>query len=112
MLIGVGAVAAQHLRVLADPDTLPLHDLDVRQPADNLVLDLERDDHGELGSFLDREGLVLQRSLAAGGRQVDSDGWTARRLQRERLDDAGARVVGVGQVLAAAQPEGLLVALE
>ena len=112
LLVRVGPVAAQHLAVLADADALALDDLDVREAADDLVLDLEGDDHGELGALLDGEGLVLERGLAARLGEVDRDGRAAGGLEREGLDDAGARVRRVGEVLAAAEAEGFFVALE
>ena len=102
LLVRVGPVAAEHLAVLADAEALALDDLDVREAADDLVLDLEGDDHGELGPLLDGEGLLLERGLAARSGQVDGDGRAAGGLEGEGLDDARARVAVVGQVLAAA----------
>jgi len=92
LLVRVGPVAPQHLAVLADADALALDDLDVREPADDLVLDLEGDDHGELGALLDREGLVLEGGLASRLGEVDGDGSAAGGLEGEGLDNAGARV--------------------
>ncbi len=63
---GDEAAAYNHLRVLGDADALALDDLDVVEAAEDLVLDLELGAHGEFGTLLDLEGLVLERGLAAG----------------------------------------------
>lgn len=114
VLIRVGRITANHLARLAtgDPDLAAPDRLDVVQAAQNLVLHLELGLHGELGTLLDGEGLLLEVLQRPGRRQVDHDGLPAGRLHGERVDDAHARVVGVGQVVAAAEAEGLLVALE
>lgn len=112
LLVRVGRVAADHLRVFGDLDALAFDDLDVVQTAQDLVLNLELGAHGELGALLDLEGLVLQGSLAAGGRQVDGLGVATGRVHGEGQDDADARVVGVRDVGAGTQAERLLVALE
>lgn len=101
-----------HLRVLGHTDALALDDLDVVQAAEDLVLDLELGAHGELGALLDGKGLVLEGGLAARGGQVNGDGRATRRVHGEGEDDADAAVVGVGNVLAAAEAEGFLVSLE
>jgi len=103
-----------HLIRLAtrNPDALALDHLDVVQAAQDLVLDLELGAHGEGGALLDLEGVLLEVLGAAGGRQVDHDGRAARRVHGEGLDDADARVIGIRQVLAAAQAERLLIALQ
>lgn len=80
LLISVGSIAANHLRVLGDSDTLSLDDLDVVKTAENLVLDLELGAHGELGTLLDVERLVLEGGLASGGREIDGDGRATRRV--------------------------------
>ena len=105
-------ITHQHFAILANLNTLTLDNLDILQAAENLMLNLERDDHRELRTLLDLEWLVLKRSLAAGLREVDCDGVAARRLHGQGMDDAYAGVVRVRQVLAAAEAEGLLVALE
>lgn len=73
------------------------------QTAENLVLDLELGSHGELGSLLDLEGLVLERGFAAWCGEVDGDGVAAGGIHGEGLDDANAGVVGIGKVFAAAE---------
>src|SRR6266699_924438 len=55
---GLGEGSYNHLAVLADPDALALDDLDVMEAAEDLVLDLEGGNHGELGALLDLERLV------------------------------------------------------
>ena len=102
----------QHFAILANLDTLTLDDLDILQTTENLVLNLERDDHRELRALFDLEWLVLKCSLTARLREVDRDGVAARRLHGQGMDDADAGVVGVRKVFAAAEAEGLLVALE
>lgn len=82
------------------------------QTAQDLVLDLELGAHGELGTLLDLERVLLEGLFAAGDREVNGDGVAARSLHGEGVDDADTGVVGVGDVLAAAKAEGLLVALE
>jgi len=101
-----------HLGILANPDTLALHNLDVVETAENLVLDLESSDHGELGTLLDLEGLILEGELAAGLGQIDSDGIAAGALHGQGEDDAYSRIVGIGEVLAATETERFLVFLE
>lgn len=101
-----------HLRVLGDLDALPLNDLDIVQAAQNLMLDLERGRHGKLGALLDLEGLVLEVLLASGSGQVNGDGVAAGCVHRQGEDDADAGIVGVGDVLAAAEAERCLVSLE
>jgi hypothetical protein len=107
-------VAYNHLIRLAarNTDALPLDDLDVVQTAENLVLDPELGAHGEGGALLDLEGVLLEVVGAARGREVDHNRGAARRLHGERLDDADTGIVGVRQVVAAAQAERFLVALE
>lgn len=56
-----GLNADQHLLVLADTNALSLHDLDVLQAAQDVMLDLESGLHAELGSLFDGERLRLQR---------------------------------------------------
>jgi hypothetical protein len=112
LLISVGSIAANHLRVLRDSDTLSLDDLDVVKTAKNLMLDLELGAHGELGTLLDVERLVLKGGLAAGGREIDGDGRTAGRVHGQGEDNAHSGVVGVGDVGTTAETEGLLVSLE
>lgn len=101
-----------HLRVLGDLDTLALDDLDVVQTTQYLMLDLELGAHGELGAFLDFKGLVLEALLASRRGQVNRDGVAAGRVEGQSKDDADSGIVGVGNIFAAAQAEGLLVPLE
>lgn len=81
------------------------------EAAENLVLDLELSLHGELGTFLDLEWLVLQVGLAARLREVDDNGVAAGGLHGQGADDANTGVVRVREILAAAEAEGLLVSL-
>lgn len=76
------------------------------------MLDLEGGTHGELGTLLDLEGLVLEGLLAAGGGEVDCDGVAAGGLHGQGLDDADAGVVGVGDGVASSETQGLFVSLE
>ena len=101
-----------HLRVLGDPDALSLNDLNVVETAEDLVLDLELGAHGELGSLLDCEGLVLEGVLAAGSGEVNGDGVAAGRVHGQGQDDADSGVVGVRDVGATTETEGLLVSLQ
>ena len=101
-----------HLGILGDLDSLALDNLNVVQAAKDLVLDLELGDHGELGVLLDLEGAVLEGGLAAGSRQVDSNGRAAGGLHGQREDDADSGVLGVGDVGAATKTKGLLVSLQ
>lgn len=82
------------------------------QTAEDLVLHLELGRHGELGAFLDLEGLVLQGGLASGGGEVDRDGRAAGGVHGQGQDNADPGVIGVGNILAATEAEGLLVALQ
>lgn len=112
LYIAMGSETHDHLAVLGHPDALALHDLDVVQAAQDLVLDAEGGGHGELCAFLDLEGLVLEGVLAPGRGEVDGDWGAAGRVHGQGLDNADARVVGVGEVVAAGETEGFLVALE
>jgi hypothetical protein len=112
LLICVGGVAANHLIILGDSDALALNDLNVVQAAKDLVLDFELGAHGELGTLLDLEGLVLEGRLASRLGEIDGDGRTASRLHGEGEDDADSGVVGVGDGGAAAEAQRLLVPLE
>lgn len=112
LLISVGSIAANHLGVLGDSDTLSLDDLDVVKTAENLVLDLELGAHGELGTLLDVERLILEGGLASGGREIDGDGRAARRVHGQGENNADSGVVGVGDVSTTAETKGLLVSLE
>lgn len=100
VVVDIHGMAYNHLRVFRDLDALALDDLNVVEAAENLMLDLELGAHGKLGTFLDLEGLVLEALLAAWRGEVNRDGWAARRVHGEGEDDADARVVGVGDVLA------------
>lgn len=72
------------------------------------MLHLEARLHAEGGALLDGEGVLVQVLERAGLRQVDDDVLTALHLEAEREDDDFARVVGVREVVARAQAEGLL----
>jgi hypothetical protein len=112
LLICVGGIAANHLIILGDSDALALDHLNVVQAAEDLVLDFELGAHGELGTLLDLEGLVLEGRLASRLRQVDGDGRATSRLHRQGEDDADAGIVRVRDRGAAAEAERLLVSLE
>ena len=112
LLVSVGSVAANHLRVLGDSDTLSLDNLNVVKTAENLMLDLEFGAHGELGTLLDVEGLVLEGGLASRGREIDGDGRTTGGVHGQGENDADSGVVGVRDIGTAAETEGLLVSLE
>lgn len=66
-----------HLLVLANPDTLPLHNLNVLETRQNLMLNLELGNHGELGALLDLERLVLQGILGTLLGKINCDRWAA-----------------------------------
>lgn len=112
LLVGVGSVAANHLRVLGDSDTLSLDNLNVVKTTENLMLDLELGAHGELSTLLDVEGLVLEGGLASRGREIDGDGRTTGGVHGQGENDADSGVVGVRDIGTAAETEGLLVSLE
>lgn len=76
------------------------------------MLDLENDLDSESGTLLDREGLVLQLVERAGGRQLDHDVRTPLDLQRQGLDNALPRVVGVADGSAGVQSQGGLPAVQ
>lgn len=69
------------------------------------MLDLENDFGAELGALLDYEGFLLELLQRIRTGQVHNDIWTARRLNRQRLDDAGAGVVRVGDGIAGGQAQ-------
>lgn len=73
----------------------PVDDLDVLQPAQDLVLDAEARLHAERRALLDREGVLVERLERAGLRQVDDDVRPALDLEAERQDDDLARVLRV-----------------
>jgi hypothetical protein len=56
-----------HLTILAHTNTLALHNLNVVQPAENVMLHLERRRHRKLCALLDLEGLVLEGVRASRG---------------------------------------------
>lgn len=85
----------QHLLVLANPDPLSFHDLEVLQTTQHLVLDLEADLHAELGSLLDDEGLCFERFDASGGTEVDDDFRSACDFKAERCNDTFTLIGGV-----------------
>lgn len=66
------------------------------------MLNLELRLHAELSALLDRERLVLQVLQGTGLGEVDDDIWAAFDFERERMNDAGARIVGVGDGFAGA----------
>lgn len=72
------------------------------------MLDLELCLHAECSALLDGERLLLEGLKGAGRLEVDDDVGTAIDFETERVDDAFAGVVGVGDVLALAETEGSL----
>ena len=94
-----------HLALLANLDALALDNLDVVQTTENLVLDLEGSNHGELSTLLDLERLVLEGDLASRGGEVDGYGVSLRGFHSKGVDNADSGVVGVGQILATSQAE-------
>lgn len=83
----VRSITSQHLLILANPDTLSLHDLQVLQTAQNLMVDLEGNLDTECGAFLDGEGLVFQSFEGTGGGEIDDDVRTVFHLESERFDN-------------------------
>ena len=69
------------------------------------MLDLELGLHAERGALLDGEGLVVECFERTRRPQIDDDVVTAFDLEAEREDNAFARVVGIGDVLALAETE-------
>lgn len=72
--------AYNHLGILGNLDTLSLDHLNVVKTAQNLVLNLELGAHGELGTLLDLERLVLEAALTAGSGEIDGNGWATGRV--------------------------------
>lgn len=99
-------VTYEHLLVLADPDSLALDHLQVLQPAQHLVMHLKNSFCAELGSFLDRERLVLQLIQGVRPGEVDGDVGSSRRFDGQRFDDAFPRVFRIADRVASIQPEG------
>ena len=79
--------AHEHLFILAYPYAFPLDDLQVLQPAQDIMLNLEVGLHAELGTFLDGEGLRLQRLESAGSGQIDGDIRATLNLEGQGLND-------------------------
>lgn len=71
------------------------------------MLDAEAGLHAESGTFFDGERLLVERLEGAGLVEVDDDVGSAFGFQAEREQDHFARVVGVGDGVAAAETEGL-----
>jgi hypothetical protein len=71
------------------------------------VLDAEAGLHAERRAFFNGEGLLVEGLEGAGLRQVDDDVRAALDFQAQGEQDDLARVVGVGDGLAAAEAEGL-----
>lgn len=107
---GVGSIAAEHLLVLADTDTLALNGLDVLEATENIVVDLENDLDVELGTLLDGEGLVLEAVDGLGARQLDHDVGATLGDQGQRLDHA-LGVVGLTDRVTGIQAQGGLPAV-
>ena len=75
------------------------------------MVDLEGSLDVELGALLNLEWLVLELIDGAGSGEIDNDVGSAIDLQRERLDNALAGVVGLMDGLACVQAERSLPAL-
>ena len=112
LISGVWSIRTDHLLVLADSDTLSLDNLDVLKAREDLVLDLELGDHGELSSLLDLEWLVLQGRLRSFSREVDGHWWAAGSLQGEGENDALAWIIWIGDGWSGGKAKGGLVALK
>lgn len=112
LISGVWSIRTDHLLVLADSDTLSLDNLDVLKARENLVLDLELGDHGELSSLLDLEWLVLQGGLGSFSREVNGHWWAAGSLQGEGENDALAWIIWIGDGWSGGKAKGGLVALK
>ena len=85
----------------------PRDDLHVLHAAEDFVLDAEASLHAESGALLDGEGLLVEGLEGAGLGQVDDDVRSALDFQTQGEQDDLARVVGVGDGLAAAETERL-----
>jgi hypothetical protein len=100
-------IAYHHLlHLVADTHACDL--LQVLQTSQNLVLDLELCLHAECSALLDGEWLLLEGLKGTGRLEVDDNVGAALDLETERVDDAFAGVVGVGDVLALAKTKGSL----
>lgn len=82
---------------------LALHNLDVLQAGEHLVLDLEGDLHAERGAFLDGERFLCKSLNRGSILQIDNDIVAAVDLEAQGEDDAFAGVVRVGDVLACSE---------
>lgn len=98
------------LKLLADAHARDL--LEVLQTRQDIVLHLELCLHAEPSTFLDREWLFLKSLDGTRCTQVDNDIIAAFDFESEREDDATARVVGVGDVLALSKTKGRFPLLE
>lgn len=112
LISGVRSIRTNHLLVLADSDTLSLDNLDVLKARENLMLDHELGDHGELSSLLDLEWLVLQGGFGSLGGEVNGHWWAAGSLQGEGENDALAWIIWVGDGWSGGKTKGGLVALK
>ena len=72
------------------------------------MLDLELCLHAECSTLLDDKRLLLKGLEGARRLEVDDDVGAAIDFETERVDDAFAGVVGVGDVLALAETKGSL----
>ena len=107
----LGGRAYHHLLHLVADAHAPDH-LEVLEASQDLVLDLELCLHAERSALFDCERLALESVHRARGPQVDDDVRATFDFEPEREDDAFARVVGVGDVLALAKTEGCFPLLE
>ena len=106
-----GENAYHHLlQLIADTHACDL--LEVLETCQNLVLDLELRLHAKLGTLLDGKGLLLELLKRTRSTQVDDDVVAAFYLETKGEDDAFARIVGVGDVLALSKTKGGLPLLE
>lgn len=76
------------------------------------MLDLEHGLDTELGTLLDREGLVLQRVEGTGSRKVDNNIRASFSLEGQGFDDAFSGIVRVCNCVAGVQTQRRLPSVE
>jgi hypothetical protein len=111
ILLSIRSITSNHLLILANSNTFPLHNLHIVQSRKYLMLNLEFSDHRELSSFLDLKGLILQGVLGSFGGEVYGDGWAPFGFHGKGEYDAVAGVVWIGDVFSAAEAQGGFVSL-
>lgn len=88
-------------------DAHPRDDLHVLHAAEDVMLDAEAGLHAEGSALLDGERLLVEGLEGTSLGQVDDDVRSALDFKTQGEQDNLARVVGVGDGLAAAESEGL-----